>query len=55
MRGEEDDDEDEDENDIGTPFGNTFSPSMNAGRLFFKTAGTARYNVTINYKVALKG
>lgn len=53
--GEDIDEDDEDENDIGTPFGNTFSPIMHAGRLFFTCAGSARYNVTINYKVALKG
>lgn len=56
-RGEEDDEEEEEENeaDIGTPFGNVFSPLVHAGRLFFKCAGVAQYNVTINYKVALKG
>lgn len=59
VRGEdEDEDEDEDEEDeanIGTPYGNTFSPILHAGRLFFRSNGVAQYNVTINYKVALKG
>lgn len=55
-RGEEDEEEEEeDEADIGTPFGNTFSPLVHAGRLFFSCTGVAQYNVTINYKVALKG
>lgn len=46
--------------DIGTPIvvdGNEKSlvkPILNAGRLYFESAGAA-YNITINYKVALKG
>ena len=44
-----------DEDMIGSPYDNASSPIMHAGRLFFKSAGAASYNVTINYKVALKG
>lgn len=44
-----------DEDMIGSPYDNTTSPIVHAGRLFFKCSGAASYNVTINYKVALKG
>lgn len=53
QRGEEED-EDEDEY-IGTPYGNNTSPFVHAGRLYLKSTGEAKYNVTFNYKVALKG
>lgn len=49
------DEDDEASEDIGTPYGNNLSPVMHAGRLFFTCEGSAKYNVTINYKVALKG
>lgn len=58
MIGEEEgsmDDEESDEDMIGSPYDNAISPIMHAGRLFFNCAGVATYNVTINYKVALKG
>lgn len=57
MIGEEEsvDGDESDEDMIGTPFGNTTSPIVHAGRLFFNCEGDANYNVTINYKVALKG
>ena len=51
------DDEDEVTEDeyIGTPYGNSSAPVIHAGRLYLKSDGEAKYNVTINYKVALKG
>ena len=57
QRGEDIDDYDEDIDDefIGTPFGNANAPIVHAGRLYLKSTGEAKYNVTINYKVALKG
>ena len=54
QRGEEEDEVTEDEY-IGTPYGNATAPLIHAGRLYLKSTGEAKYNVTINYKVALKG
>ena len=55
--GDMEDDEDEDneaESDIiGSPFAPDTNPMLHCGRLFF--TGEAKYNITINYKVALKG
>lgn len=47
--------EEEEEEMIGTPYGNINAPILHAGRLYFKSNGIANYNITINYKVALKG
>ena len=44
-----------DEDMIGTPYTNELNPIVHAGRIFFETDGDVKYNVTINYKVALKG
>lgn len=57
QRGESEEYEDEEMEDefIGTPYGNENAPMIHAGRLFLKSNGVAKYNITINYKVALKG
>lgn len=57
QRGEDEEYEDEEMEDdfIGTPYGNAAAPRIHAGRLFLKSSGLAKYNITINYKVALKG
>lgn len=52
---EMDDGQSGDEDLIGTPFTNDLNPIVHAGRLFFETEGDVNYNMTINYKVALKG
>lgn len=51
----DEEDEEEDDDMIGTPYGNLNAPVLHAGRLYLKSNGVARYNITINYKVALKG
>lgn len=51
----DEDEEDEEISDIiGTPFSPKDNPIMHCGRLFIESTA-ASYNVTINYKVALKG
>lgn len=59
LRGDEDMDEDEEDEEeisdmVGTPFTPRENPIMHCGRLFIEST-SANYNVTINYKVALKG
>lgn len=49
---EDDDDESGDEPNLGAPFG--ARPVLHAGRIFLQ-GENIHYNVTINYKVALKG
>ena len=51
---EEDEYEEEIGDMIGTPFTPKENPTMHCGRLFLEST-SANYNVTINYKVALKG
>ena len=51
---EEDEYEEEISDMIGTPFTPKENPVMHCGRLFLESTA-ASYNVTINYKVALKG
>lgn len=51
---EEDIEEGECEDMLGSPLTPTENPMLHCGRIFFSSEG-AKYNVTINYKVALKG
>lgn len=48
-----DEDDDDDEDNLGNPFNPT--NQMHAGRICLNTTGAALYNITVNYKVALKG
>ena len=55
FQGEEDMSEDEYNDEIvGTPYGAS-GPGVHAGRIHLESNGAFAYNVTINYKVALKG
>ena len=55
FQAEEDMSEDEYNDEIvGTPFGAS-GPGVHAGRIHLESDGAFAYNVTINYKVALKG
>ena len=56
--GDDDTYEEEEEDQNLSMFGDVLMANgnlMHAGRLTFITSGTASFNVTINYKVALKG
>lgn len=50
-------DDEEDEEDYEGNLGNPFNPNnqMHAGRICLNSEGAAVYNITINYKIALKG
>lgn len=56
FRGEEEDMSEDEYNDeiVGTPYGAS-GPGVHAGRIHLQSDGAFSYNVTINYKVALKG
>ena len=54
LKGDDSIEEDEDDSqEVGNPFNVT--SHMHAGRIALTCNGLARYNITINYKVALKG
>ena len=56
FRGEEEDMSEDEYNDeiVGSPYG-VMGPGVHAGRIHLESTGAFAYNVTINYKVALKG